>query len=364
MGTLETVGIISSGEITTSARTKYRDNVVSTLLNGITLGLATLAPGTISMGSFETDPIDTVKQNYPAWHGFYIDGLQQNIAIILDLIPSPGILKPIGIFDPTEPVARVISELQELSLQLESLLGIPIVDVLISQIDVTIEKAADITAAIEAEDPEAFFDAVKSTISAVIEAAEDLEVDPVTVINKIDEQKEEIVAKGASIIEDAKNAVDDVLPALPVPSLDISFIDPTLDTSPLFATVEQHGYDGIATKFIKMMTVFLSIPGKIIEAAQAAAETIAGALKSIIDALKLLVTNFVEGIQALLDAVIEFVWDLVSEVISIVSTAFLEISSIVNIIFFFAKCFIISIIGFLLGAGMIALAASKSFGLV
>lgn len=361
MGTLEAVGVITDGKIATAAREKYRDSVVSTLLNGITLGPTSLAPDTISMGDFETDSIDAVKQKYPAWHGFYVDGLQQNIALALDLIPTPGALKPLGIFDPTEPVARVVTELQDLSLQLEALLGIPIVDALISQIDVTIEKSSDITSAIESANPEAFFDAVRSTISAVIEA-EGLDVDPV--VDKINEQKEEIVAKGEEIIENAKNAIEDALPALPVPSLDISFIDPALDISPLFATVEQHGYDGIATKFIKIMTVFLSIPGKIVEAAKSASESAAGAISSIVNALKLLVTNFEEGIRALLDAVIEFAWGLVLEVIGVVSTAFLEISSIVNILFFFAKCFIISIIGFLLGAGMIALAVAKSFSLV
>ena len=363
MGTLETVGVISSGEITTSSRTKYRDNVVSTLLNGITLGATSLAAGTISMGNFETDPIDTVKQNYPAWHGFYIDGLQENIALLLDLIPPAAILKflPVPIFDPTEPIARVITELQDLFLQIESLLGISIVDILILQIDVTIEKAAEISAAVTDENPEAFFESIKSTISAALDA-EGINPDPV--IQKIEEQKETVIAKGEEIIESAKSAVESALPDLPIPSLDISFIDPTLDTSPLFATVEANGYDGIATKFIKMMTVFLAIPAQIVEAAKNAAEAVSDAIKAIVDALNLLITNFKEGILELLNAVVGFIWDLISQVLSIISTAFLEISSIINIVFFFAKCFIISIIGFLLGSGLIALAAAKSFELV
>jgi hypothetical protein len=361
MGTLETIGVIDAGDVTTAARTKYRDSVVNSLIGGISLGAASLAPGSISMGSFETDPIDTVKQNYPAWHGFYIDGLQKNIAILLDLIPGAGILKPLGIFDPTEPVAIVISELQDLFLQIEGLIGIPVADILIAHIDVTIEKSEEITAAVENADPEAFFEGVKSTIIAALEAEG---IDTAPVVEKIDEQKETIISKAEEIIEKAQIAIDVELPSLPVPSLDISFIDPALDTSPLFATIEANGYDGIGTKFIKMMTVFLSVPAKIVEAAKSAVESATAAIKSVVDALKLIVTNFTAAIQALLDAVIGFVWDLISQVLSIVSVAFLEISSIINIVFFFAKCFIISIIGFLLGPGLISLAAAKAFALV
>lgn len=361
MGTLETVGIISGGDLTTSARTKYRDNVVSTLMGGITLGSTSLAPTSNSMGGFETDPIDTVKQNFPSWHGYYIDGLQKSVATVLDLIPSSGILKPLGIFDPTEPVATVITELQDLFLQIESLIGIPVADVLISQIDVTIEKSAEITDAIAAADPDAFFEGVKNTIVAALQA-EGVDIDPV--VEKIDEQKETIIAKAEEIIEKAQIEIDVELPSLSIPSLDISFIDPALDVSPLFATIEANGYDGIATKFIKIMTVFLSVPAKIVEAAQDAAAAASAAVSAIVDALKLIVTNFQEAVVELLEAVIGFVWDLISEVLSIVSTAFLEISSTINIVFFFAKCFVISIIGFLLGAGLISLAASKAFALV
>lgn len=363
MGTLSTAGIISEGDITTSARTKYRDNVVTTLSEGITLGATTLPPKSISMGNFETDPIDTVNQNFPAWHGLYVDGLQKNIALLLDSIPPSAILKfllPVPQFDPTEPVAIVINELQDLSLQIEALIGIPIADVLISQIKVTIEKSEEITVAISDGDPEAFFEGVKSTISAALEAEG---VDPSEVIEKIDEQKDKIVAKGEQIIEDAKNAIEEALPDIPIPALDISFMDPTVDVSPIFATVEANGYDGIATKFIKMMTVFLAIPSKIVEAAQKASDTASAAIKAIVDALNLLITDFQKGIVDLLNAVIGFIWDLISQAIGIISTAFLEISSIINIVFFFAKCFIISIIGFLLGAGLIALAAAKAFNI-
>lgn len=361
MGTLETVGIISGGEITTSSRTKFRDNVVSTLLTGIEIGTLSLAPDTISMGSFETDPIDTVKQNYPAWHGFYIDGLQSSIASLLDLIPAAGILKSIGIFDPTEPIAVVITDLQDLFLQIESLIKIPVADVLIEQIDVTIEKSGELVSAITNADPEAFYEGVKSIITATLESAE---IDPTSAIKKLEEQKESVIEKANQIIEEAQIPIEAELPSFSIPSLDISFIDPALDTSPLFATIEADGFDGIATKFLKMMTVFLSIPSKIVEAATSAAESASAAVQKIIDALKLIVTNFQEGIQSLIDAVIGFVWELISEVLSIIATAFLEISSIINIILFFAKCFVISIIGFLLGAGLIALAAAKAFALV
>lgn len=367
MGTLETIGVISGGDITQSAATKYRDNVVNTLTLGISLGTVSLAAGAIDMGSFGTDPIGTIKDQYPAWYGVYVDGFLKNVALLLDLIPDSAILKnlPVPIFDPTKPVAIVITELQETLLAIESAIGVPVIEVLTSQIDVVIQKSADITAAISNADPEAFYNSLVGVITAAFEAEG---LDSTEVVKKIEEKKADIEDLASTLIEEAATQVEGIVPELPVPVLDISFLDPTLDASPLFATIEADGFDGIATKFIKMMTVFLSIPSELIKTIQ---EVIAGAasaanaiIQKISDAIQKLLTNFQEAITDLLNAIIDFVWSLISEVISIISTAFLEISSILNIIFFFVKSFIIVFIGFLLGSGMIALAAAKSLEIV
>ena len=367
MGTLETIGVISGGDITQTASTKYRDNVVDTLDIGISLGTVSLAAGSIDMGAFGTDPIGTIQEQYPAWYGFYVNGLLKNIALLLDLIPDSAILKllPTPIFDPTKPVAQVIAELQETLLEIESAIGAPVVDVLISQIDVVVAKSAEISAAIANADPTAFYDALVSTIVAAFEAAG---LNTSQIAAKLEEKKAEIEALASTIIEEAASEISSAIPDLPIPVLDISFIDPTLDTSPLFATVEADGFDGIATKFIKMMTVFLSIPSELIQAIN---DIISGAisaatsiLQKIADAIQKLLTNFSEAISELISAVIEFIWSLISQVINIVSVAFLEISSILNIIFFFAKCFVIVFIGFLLGSGMITLAAAKILEIV
>ena len=370
MGTLETIGVISGGDITQTAAIKYRDNVVRTLETGISLGSVSLPAGAIDMGSFGEDSIGTIQEQYPAWHGNYVNGFLKNISILLDSIPDSGILKnvppPIGpIFDPTKPIAQLISNLQETFLEIESAIGIKITDVLISQIGVVTGKAAEIQTAITNADTEAFYSALVDTITSAFEAEG---IDTTEIIAKLEEKKSNIEDLANNLIEEAATEASEFIPDLPIPELDLSFITPGLNTSPLFATAEVDGFDGIATKFIKIMTVFLSVPSKLIQTIRdVISQSISAAtatIQKIADAILKLLTNFTEAISDLISAVIDFVWSLVSEVVSIASVAFLEISSVLNVIFFFAKCFVVVFIGFLLGSGMITLAAAKSLEII
>jgi hypothetical protein len=360
MGTLATIGVVSDGKITQIAATRYRDNVVKTLKEGISLGSINLPPDSIDMGDFKTDSIGVIQEDYPAWHGVYVNGYIQNIGVLVDSIPDVGILKTVPIFDPTKPVAIIITELQETLSSIESSIGVPVVDVLISQIDVVIKNAADISSAIDVGNTTEFFNSLSNTIAEAFRSAG---INPDPVVQKLEERKSEIENLATQIIEAAAEAVSGVVPDLPIPVLDTSFIDPRLDISPLFATIESNGIDGIGTKFIKAMTVFLSIPSEIIEAVSSAisgaAQAASEAIQKISSAIGKLLTNVQEAVSDLFSSITDFVWSLLSPVIGIASTAFLEISSFLNVIFFFAKCFIVSLIGFLLGSGLISLAAAK-----
>lgn len=360
MGTLSSIGVLSDGAVGSSTQTSFKDDVVSFLSNGFEIGSTILPAGSFVLEEFSNGTVDSIKQNFPSWHGYYIDGLLQSIAKSLDIIPDTGILAPTGIFDPTKPLVVIIVELKELLGQL----GEEAIAVLLSQLSVVIQYSEKITAAIEEKDPTAFFDALSETVTEAYAAAGQSSSE---IISTLESSREAIETKAREImfIDIDGNPIEipeiDVeVPSLSIPALDLSFVIPGVDTAPLFYTVEVQGIDGIGTKFLKMMTVFLSIPSQI---ASAVRDGLA-AVQDIIDAIGLLLTNTIEAIQALFNAILGFVWDLISAALGIAATAFLEISSTINIVIYFVKFFIVSLIGFLLGAGLISYSAAQFLGIL
>lgn len=361
MGTLSSIGVITGGDISLAASTKYRDAVSNSIENGFEIGSVEVQGGVINMGSFDTDPIDNIEDQYPAWYGFYVSGLLKNIALSLDTIPSTGALKPVGIFDPTAPVLIIIVKLQDLFLSIENRIGIPINDVLISQIDILIQKAGDIIAALGESDTEAFFTSLKDTLVAAFNSAGK---DSSDLLRGLDNRKEEIENAAQEIIANSASEISNLIPSLPVPELDTSFMQPGLDITPIFAKTESDGYDGIVTKFVKLMTVFLSIPGKIIESITSLSGNVSQAVSRVKDSISQLLTNFTEGVTSLLNAIISIVWNEITNLLSISNSAILEIASIVNVVLFFSKCLAVSLVGFLLGPGLIAFAVGKSLSII
>lgn len=361
MGTLSTIGALSDGSLRSDTQTAYRDSVAATVKNGFSLGSSSLSPGSVSLGSFETDPIGVVEENYPAWHGYYVSGLLQSIATSLDSIPDTGILSPV-LFDPTKPVVVIIAKLKDLLGQL----GDEAIAVLLSQINIVISKSEDITKAIENKSPGDFFSALSNTINEAYSAA-GKSADSVMAIldssrDTIEEKAREIMFIDADGNPIPVPEISIEVPSLEIPSLDISFMA-EFNTSPLISTVEANGVDGIVTKFAKMMTAFLAIPSQISKAIHdvivAGMEAASAAIQSLVDALNSILTNITEAVQKILDALLGFVWDIITSVIEIADVAFLEISSVLNIVIYFVKFFIISLIGFLLGSGLIAYSAAQ-----
>ena len=107
------------------------------------------------------------------------------------------------------------------------------------------------------------------------------------------------------------------------------------------------------------MTVFASLPAQIAEQIQEAAEF----GERLLAALKKLITNISEGVQELLDALLGLVWSIITSVLNIAAEALLEIVSIFQLVTFFVKYFIVSMISFLLGSGLIALSAASILGI-
>jgi phage-related protein len=136
-------------------------------------------------------------------------------------------------------------------------------------------------------------------------------------------------------------------------------MQPDVNVAPLFATLEANQVDGIATKFIKLMTVFASLPSKIVQQIQEAVE-FGEQLKN---AFKKLITNVAEGVQELLDVLLGLVWSIITSAINVTSAIVLEAASVYQLVVFFVKYFIVSMISFLLGSGLIALSAASILGI-
>ena len=131
---------------------------------------------------------------------------------------------------------------------------------------------------------------------------------------------------------------------------------------------ESDNKKNIAIKFIKTMTAFISIPvelmSKIADLISGALKEAAEAIKKIAAAIALLLSDIETAVKELLSALIGFVWDIISNILSISQIAVLEIASTLSVVIFFVKCFIVSLIGFILGSGLIAKGVAKLLELI
>jgi len=370
MGALRSIGVIESNKLSSAARTKFKDATVETVKSGLRVGDTTLPSGTIDLGDFESLRSRQHEDNFPAWNGFYQTGLLQNIALLLDNVPDAGILKPLGIFDPTKPILMVITKLRALFDRIFSFLTVDIVDLLLENIHILFEFLDDIiesiteiatklineglTAAKNAA--ERFLDIMVRIISRVLPNRENLD----QVTRQIDSNKEEIKTEIVNVAREIAVSSELPLPTFSIPDFDLSFMPPNADISPLFATVETDGKDGIATKFIKMIVFFAKIPGFFIEKIKELGEFF-DRIKTIL--LKIL-QNVAEGIVELLQFIVGIVWEQIKSLLQIVDDAILEIASLMQIVIHFSKYLAISLIAFLLGSGLVVLSAAKALDIV
>lgn len=372
MGTLSTVGVLDGDTVSGGAISKYRDSVVEIIRDGITLGSTVLPPGVISLGKFETGTTDDVIREYPAWNAYYVNGLLNSIARGLDKVPDTGAAFPF-LFDPTRPIAIILTELSSIFEPINAILSSPITEIILSQIDVFLSKGSEIAEklkeVVEAisdstdaalSKAEEFFEIIKGAIEEALSRAGEAVED---VISKIEEAKDSIAQKIVEIAESIKNAALSLIPDFSLPALDVSFLDPSLSVAPLFATVERDGQDGIATKFIKMMTVFLKIPSEIIETVTG---VITGAIREasesilqLVEAINKIFTDLAQAVKDMLQALLGLIWERISTTIDINPNAILEIASTISVVTFFVKAFIVTLVGFVLGSGLIATLVSK-----
>lgn len=380
MGTLSTIGVINGGSLSDVTKEKFKDSVAKSIQTGVSIGNTNVPGGVIPLGAFELGTVDEVAQQYPAWNAYFVEGLLTNIAKSLDTIPDTGIAFPI-LFDPTRPIAIIIAELSDLFGPINLLLNFPIIDIILGNIGIFLAKAKEISETLQEiidaisegieaalEKAAVFFEIIKDAIKEALEAAGELIEAIESVMSALDAAKERIIQKIVEIAEKIKNAVLSLIPDFSLPSLDLSFLLPTIDISPLFATIEIDGFDGIVTKFLKMMAVFLKIPGEII---QAITDAIAGVIdvitsfiQKIIDAIKKIFIDVTQAIKEMLDAILGFIWEKISEIIDINPSAILEAVSTITIVTFFAKFFVVALIGFVLGSGLITQAAAKALDLI
>jgi len=168
-----------------------------------------------------------------------------------------------------------------------------IVGTLDSVIDELVSSGVD-AARDAAED---FLNVLKDVISAVMRAASQTSSAIADVLQKISDAASSIKNAIVEMANEILTSINLPLPTLTIPSLDLTFMPPGFDLQPLFASVEANQYDGIATKFIKLMTAFASLPAKIVEFIQRGVD-IGIKLKQ---AFQKLLTNINQGIQDMLD---------------------------------------------------------------
>jgi len=116
------------------------------------------------------------------------------------------------------------------------------------------------------------------------------------------------------------------------------------------------------------MIAFLKIPIEIITGVIDVIKGVAAAASEFIiqlaNSIKKIFTDIVQAVKDMLSALLGFVWDKISSLIDINPNAILETASIISIVTFFVKSFIVTMIGFILGSGLITLSVSKMLNIV
>ena len=355
MGTLETIGIISTdGKPTKEIIDSFRKSVGDFTTGGIEIGSTSVKPEE-TIGDFWTLDIARHKEKYPSWHGYYIDGLLTSVAGSLDKIPDTGILMPIGVFDPTKPIALILSKLKDL------FDGLGIDDAfLIANLGKILENAGALA--------EGFNNIIKGKADAPNSFLATLNDALDNKLDKISTDEKDKILESIEAVAKEMSIPQLPIPDIPIPVLDVSFMMPGIDIAPLFATKEAHGIDGIGTKFIKSMAAFISIPldimSKVGEFIADSTKLVDGIIKQIASAIGKFFTNIAEAVADLFSALVGFVWDIISNILSISQIAILEIASTLSLVIFFVKCFIIAMIGFLLGSGLIAKSSAQLLELI
>lgn len=371
MGSLTNVGFLSSdtGEISTSAKIQYVEAVVAGMKQGTSSGVFGVAFPIQYTGSDEvgetfqiSDSISAHQQRYETWHRVNFDIALQGTANMLDQIPTIGVAaKIIPYFDPFQPIIDVLNLLKD---NIGQFIGsFDVLQFLTENFTSLLFDAAGLIADIVSISVD-FFNNVKEALDRGIEILLNFIIGKIlpklgktqTEITEIyvqifgqlqnEEFKNAMLESLRSLVNTIINAPDDI--ALPNFSFDFLNFDLNLpSTVPLFAAGPPPGVANLYTSLIQ--SFFAGVVDFIASAAD-------------------WVLKITQGLDELLTYLVQSLMDIFTQslrsIFPAIESATGLIASLAEFCNKLIQMTIVSILGYLLGPGIITLTAASLIGLV
>jgi hypothetical protein len=371
MGTLTNVGFLSpeTGEISNSARIQFVDNVTRNIgLGNVTSILGTQFPLNYA-GSEQValifDPqgdITTHRQKYETWHRLNIDTMLQGIADILDQVPPIGIAsKLIPYFDPFQPIIDILNVIKEkipgdfadfdildfITQNLTTLLF----DV-VSLISGIVSISNDFFAGLESAKDQAISLFLDFIINNILPKTGKSQTEITTIQRKIDNLKKEESTKEL-ILDSISALIQNIISApeaLTIPTFNIGALSFDLGVSnvgPLSSEGQNPGAIFAYTQIIS--NFFAGVAGIILSAGEW--------ILKITQGLEGLLAYLVESLIDIGAQAIKSVYPEIEKSVGLVSTLIELFKSIIQMT-------IVTILGYLLGPGIVTLSAASLIELV
>jgi hypothetical protein len=378
MGALKAVGFIGSeGTISDSQRLNIVNEIAESIrsASSITLAGAELsligAAVPLAADSFAANNgLDDHKERLPQWHQIYVDTFLNGVVNMFDAIPPSGVAaKAIPIIDPTQPIIDVLILLKDL---IPDLIDFDIIEFLTSILASLFLKIPLFLAELSALAQD-FINGATDAINAVLEKFIDfIKVNVIEKINKsseeidrikaeIDRRLEEVEEFKNKIIEAIKKIIESILAFPSLPSLSIPIPNfnfnislpnitlPTLPSLPIFhiAPPFPPGIGFFFLEFIKQL-----IAG------------IVAILSNIAD----LIAAIIQGITSFVSYIVQAIFDLIKSIIQALIPGIDRAVTLAATILTFSKKIaqmaVVSLLGWLVGEGIIINVAARQVGLV
>ena len=379
MGALKDVGFLdrSSSKISDSQRLGIVNDVTEAMRSASKVSLVgaelSLISAAVPLAADNFSPnkgLDEHKSRLPQWHAINIDTFLNSIVNVFDAIPTLGVAaKAIPIFDPTQSIIDVLIILKDL---LPDLIDFDVIEFLTSIITPLFLRIPTLLVDL-ASSAQEFLSGSRDAINSALEVfVAFIKANVIEKINKsrsqIDRIKEEfdrrirdVESFKNKLIASIRKIIESIIAFPQLPSLNIQIPNfnfdisipnitlPSLPTLPIFH-ISPPFPPGIAYFFLEFIK-----------------KLIAG-ITTILSNVTRLISSIIQGITSFISYIVQSIFDLIK---SIISTLIPSIDSAVTLaatMLIFSKKItqmaVVSILGWLVGSGIIINFAAREVGLV
>jgi hypothetical protein len=370
MGSLANVGFLDaqSGNISDSAKIQYINNVVENMKNsdnfqvlGQSFPIQYYGSDSVS-NTFVLENLESHRARYLAWHQIHFDVALQGVASMLDQIPAAGVAaKVIPYFDPFQPIIDVLNLLKN---KLASALGdLDIVEFLTSNLTSLLFDIGDFIVDIVSISTD-FIAGVASAVDRAINYV--LSFISNSILPKLGKSSQEI----ASITQSIRNLLKDnnfkasflasitslvtsivSAPAsLTLPAFTFDFLSFDVDIPNPSAILGAGPPPGIGYFFTQLITGFF--------------EGVLNLLSTAGEWILKITQGVGELLSYLLQQLLSFLGQIITSIYPAIDSAVSFIASIAEFCKKLIQMTIVTILGYLLGPGIITLAAARTIELI